>query len=425
MSMLRPDSILPPDTAGAFAGNEMTTATSIIAPGVSATSLGPVRQDAVQLDKALHAEVEDILESITDGFVAVDAEWRYTYCNSAASRLIGSLKDLIGRNMWEAFPEIVGTVFEEPYRRAMRDRVSITIEGPWGSPDALFECKLYPMANGGLAFSFRNVTQARLMERSLRESERRQRFLAESGLELQGLADPDEILAATVRLLGEELGADRCIWVLIEEDENTVEVRGEFLREGMPSQIGRWQLSDFSAVQLALYRHSLPFLIEDTDLDDRLLVAERKLFRQQSTRANLAVCVLREGRLVAGIGVNMCTPRAWSNAEISLVQEVASRSWDVLERARTQKLQRESERRFRELADAMPQIVYVTGADGIAQYLNQHWIDYAGLFDSKDLSLVIHPDELDRALEGWERARALGEPIAIEFRMRDREGCYR
>lgn len=39
-----------------------------------------------------------------------------------------------------------------------------------------------------LAFSFRNVTQARLLERSLRESERRQRFLAESALELQGLA---------------------------------------------------------------------------------------------------------------------------------------------------------------------------------------------------------------------------------------------
>ena len=85
MSKLRPDLLLAPGRAGAFAGNEMTTATSIIAPNVSATSLGPVRQDAVQLDKALHAEVEDILESITDGFVAVDAEWRYTYCNSAAS----------------------------------------------------------------------------------------------------------------------------------------------------------------------------------------------------------------------------------------------------------------------------------------------------------------------------------------------------
>ena len=38
---------------------------------------------------------------------------------------------------------------------------------------------------------------------------------------------------------------------------------------------------------------------------------------------------------------------------------------------------------------------------------------------------MIHPDDLDRATEGWERARALGEPITIEFRLRDREGRYR
>jgi PAS domain S-box-containing protein len=64
----------------------------------------------------------EILESISDGFYAIDRDWRIAYVNERAAANIG-LKpgDLIGLNLWERFPDIVGTQNENYYRRAMAE----------------------------------------------------------------------------------------------------------------------------------------------------------------------------------------------------------------------------------------------------------------------------------------------------------------
>ena len=57
------------------------------------------------------------LESITDGFYTVDAAWRVTYFNNEAERLLLVTRDeVLGRSLWEAFPDAVGTSIEREYR---------------------------------------------------------------------------------------------------------------------------------------------------------------------------------------------------------------------------------------------------------------------------------------------------------------------
>jgi PAS domain S-box-containing protein len=79
--------------------------------------------------------IENILESITEDFYAVDRELRFTYINErallSAQRGRGEeikREDLLGKNVWECFPEIVGTPFYHKYYEAMREQKSVEVE---------------------------------------------------------------------------------------------------------------------------------------------------------------------------------------------------------------------------------------------------------------------------------------------------------
>src|SRR5207249_2697209 len=62
----------------------------------------------------------DILENTTDGFFALDYAWRFTYVNPEAESLFGrSRKELLGGELWQKFPELRGTPFEQNYRQVM------------------------------------------------------------------------------------------------------------------------------------------------------------------------------------------------------------------------------------------------------------------------------------------------------------------
>ena len=80
-------------------------------------------------------QIENILESITEAFVALDHEWRFTYINERALGRIRRakseelrLEDLVGKNFWEVFPEAVGTTVYQKYWEAMRERKAAQYE---------------------------------------------------------------------------------------------------------------------------------------------------------------------------------------------------------------------------------------------------------------------------------------------------------
>ena len=89
---------------------------------------------------------------------------------------------------------------------------------------------------------------------------------------------------------------------------------------------------------------------------------------------------------------------------------------------------RENEERFRRLADAMPQMVYVMNASGQLTFMNQQWKNYTGRhgFTAEDVALGVHPDDAPPLVEGWERARKSGEDYTAEFRLQSAsDGTYR
>ena len=85
--------------------------------------------------------------------------------------------------------------------------------------------------------------------------------------------------------------------------------------------------------------------------------------------------------------------------------------------------------RYRQIADAMPQIVWATDPDGNTLYCNKRWFDYTGMgpedVELFDWRTVIHPDDLAATLARREQTLDTGEPFEIEFRFRAADGSYR
>ncbi|MFW5969763.1 MAG: EAL domain-containing protein [Halofilum sp. (in: g-proteobacteria)] len=115
------------------------------------------KQARQEVDR-LAERVSRTLESITDAFFTVDPQWHITYANREAERLIGVRReDILGKSLWEEFPDLIGTMAEQEYRRAMIESQAVAFEFLYESVDKWFEINAYP-SEEGLAVYFRDIT---------------------------------------------------------------------------------------------------------------------------------------------------------------------------------------------------------------------------------------------------------------------------
>jgi PAS domain S-box-containing protein len=120
--------------------------------------LGQLRREAMQ------RRVQNILESITDGFIALNHEWHYIYVNQKAETLLHRQQsDLLGKTIWETFPDILGSPMETSVRRAVAEQVTVDLEFFYAPFDTWFEIHCYPLSEG-LSIYFRDISDRKRIE---------------------------------------------------------------------------------------------------------------------------------------------------------------------------------------------------------------------------------------------------------------------
>ena len=126
--------------------------------------------------------LSQVLNVTTDAIVGIDRNWVMTYLNPKATELYASDRQILGRNVWEAFPEAVheGSPYVEHYYRAMNERVSSGFDAHYPEPLNLWlHVDVYPTPEGIVTFS-RDVTEERNARQALKDkSEQAERQLAE------------------------------------------------------------------------------------------------------------------------------------------------------------------------------------------------------------------------------------------------------
>lgn len=143
-----------------------------------------------QPSAVLSGPMRRVLEAMGDGFFACDAAWDFVYLNPAAERILRVDRDEVtGRNHWEVFPQTLGTPLETEYRRAAAGEVRDfeNFFEPWGR---WFHNRCFPFPEGGMAVYFEDITERKLGQQALVESEAQFRSLFESSVDAIVLGDP-------------------------------------------------------------------------------------------------------------------------------------------------------------------------------------------------------------------------------------------
>ena len=259
-------------------------------------------------------------------------------------------------------------------------------------------------------------------EAALRASEARQAFLLALQDRLLPLDDPDEIQFEAARALGELLRASRVGYAEIEADGEHSRVTRNYT-DGVRGIEGRYRVADYSPALIEALHAGRTVARDDIARDPTLTDAERAAHAALTLAATVNVPLIRGGRLVAALFAHFREPHAWTAEELTLLSDVAARTWDAVERARAESALKAGEASLRLALDVAELGTWtwdlVTGAGS----LDARGAEIVGL-PGRTLADVaaaqfatIHPDDLARTQADAAAGIASGEPFDLEYRV--------
>lgn len=171
------------------------------------------RQEAEQSRR----QVAQILESITDAYYGLDREWKFTYVNQTAERILERKREtLLGKSIWEEFAPALNTPLHAAYERALREGVTVGLEFYYPPLRSWFDVRAYP-SKDGLFVYFRTINDRKARE----AAEHEQRLLAESqrdtAIAINSTLDLNEVLDRILESVRRVVPNDAGLVLLVED----------------------------------------------------------------------------------------------------------------------------------------------------------------------------------------------------------------
>jgi PAS domain S-box-containing protein len=119
--------------------------------------------------KKSQQQIVNILENITDGFYALNRQWRFTYVNPKAEECLQKKRqELLGKNIWTEFPDIANTIFFKQFHKALCENITVKFEGYNPQLNIWFQVEAYP-SEEGLSVFFQNITDRKITEDAIQK----------------------------------------------------------------------------------------------------------------------------------------------------------------------------------------------------------------------------------------------------------------
>ena len=334
-------------------------------------------------------QLAELLDTNPDPVFFLDGEWRVTYLNSQAIQTLGYGREILGRVFWDIYPELVGSAVWDQYSKAMTERVPVEFDVFHGSHDVRFQVRALPCQRG-LAIFLRDVTSEREAREAFLDTEKEmRRRLAE--LEILYQRAPMCLAVFDTHLR------------FVRINETLAELNGVRIEATLGRTLGEVLPSSYDLIAPLLYR------VIETGEPMRGQFANAKRRESETWRHCLtnAYPIKDDTGAIAGVSLVLLDTTAERQAELAL---------------------RESEQRFRQLAEALPEIVWTADAAGNIDYCNSRWYAYtkcAGRDAVSEWSSFIHPADRGNWQESWARSIGAGEDCEIEYQFLRHDGVYR
>jgi PAS domain S-box-containing protein len=136
-------------------------------------------------------KIDTIIENITDGFLILDHQWRFTTLNAVAEKKIGlSRADIIGKCFWDLYPDSDQFQYPAAYKKAMREGVSVMFQEYDPDRNQWFDITVYP-SEEGLTILFKDITDKKVAEDLIRDSNYKLKAILNSTSDINILIDPN------------------------------------------------------------------------------------------------------------------------------------------------------------------------------------------------------------------------------------------
>lgn len=396
----------------------------------SSSPLGPVET----WPPSLRITLSNLLRSKMPTYLLWGPEL-ITFYNDACLPLRGIRPEALGRPLPKAWTEIWDVVSPLVARAYRGEAIYIPDVPVWivqrkGYPEetwwnASFSPVMAETGDvGGILIIIHETTERVLGEQRLR-------FLIDLSTRLRGMAEARDATATAAAMLGRHLKASRVGYAEFSETGESFTVERDWTDEGAPSFAGQYQVRDFGPLIEGELRAGHTVQIDDALVDPR--TAEDRLavvFHRADKRASIIAPLLRDNRLVAALYVHQGEPRHWRGDEVTLVQEVAERTWTSVLRARAETALRESEERFRQFAEHSADMLWIMNAEAlrieyISPAVERIWGRSPENFRNRDQWVeATHPEDRERALQATERVLQ-GETVVHEYRIVRPDGSMR
>ncbi|HEY0147590.1 MAG TPA: PAS domain-containing protein [Allosphingosinicella sp.] len=378
--------------------------------------------------------MSDVLQNMGDGFILLDREFRVLQINAEGMRLeTRPVEEIIGRSHWEVWPGTEESELGALYKKAMADRRPATLEHSYIWPDGhetWLDMRAYP-ASDGLAIFYRDIT-------ARKASEARNAFMLELTDCLRS-GSTEEALDAASALMGRYFGCTRVGYATLNAALDFFDFRTCWA-EGVPPLLGQHPAHAFGRKIVAKLELGETVVVQDL-FDDPLSDESVALqtANEVDTRSILVVPFVRGGRLKTIVYLNDQKPRRWSKSDVALVEEVAERTRQIIDRqdaeqalhnlnatleAQVAERTADRDRMWRLTTDLM----LVARFDSVITAINPAWTALLGwseaeLIGSRFLDYV-HPDDLEATIA---EASCLADGLTtlrFENRYRKRDGTY-
>jgi len=357
--------------------------------------------ESEQLFSALETEgkVATILESITDAFVAFDRDWRYTYVNWAAAKILHKTpEELLGKHVWnEVFPELVGGIAYRELHRAVMEQVPVSWE-EFGEPiQRWLEVNAYPSAEG-VAVYFRDTT-----ERKQAEAER-ERLLHDLEIERARFEAVLRQMPAGVMI------ADAASNKLVLANEQAKQIVGYGYEQLL-------ELNEYEPVvsYISLRSNGQPYAHADMPLARSLKTGE--------VVTNEEIEIHRNDGSRIFINVNSA-PILDNQSQIVAAVVIFQ---DVTHYKQVEQALRESEERLRLALTAAQMVVWDMDLQRNRVVCSANALDVWGLHEGtgEEFVALIHPDDRQQVIQATAEAMAGGQTYAPEYRVICPDGVVR
>lgn len=311
-------------------------------------------QEAVSEVRAARQMLSSAFERVTDAFVALDRNWRYTYVNARAGELFGRRpEELLGKHIWTEFPDGVGQPFQLAYEKAMASQQPVHLEDYYAPWNRWFENVIYPSPDG-LSIYFHDITDRKRSDFELSKRNRELGALSECNKALVRSTDEIQLLSEICNVMV-KAGGFKMAWIgyRVDDEAKTVQpvVQAGYEEGYLDTLHITWDdTRQGSGPTGAAIRTGHPVISRDI-LTDPQFEPWRDEALKRGYASSIALPLVEGGETFGALCVYSDEPGAFDPEEVALLTELASDlSFGIIAhrtRAEREKVERERQAAYK------------------------------------------------------------------------------